>query len=455
MSLEVISRFVVDGLIEAVVDGAFAILILVILFLYDWRLGLLVTGFLILYGIVRLALLPLSRKLQTDEQINKAKEADTFLETLTAMQTIKLSGVEIEREGIWRNRATESANSGILAGNIQIIYTTLGQGIIAMSQISVVLVAGLAIINGNLSIGMLTAFLAYKSQLETRAISLLNKWADLKLLQVHLDRVSDIAFTSRERMIVSSAKTNEFKGAVQLQNVEFQYGPFEPVVLRGIDLDIEPGEFVALAGPSGQGKSTLLRLLLGLYQPTSGRILFDGLEVEAWGLSNLRKQIGVVMQDDVLLAGSIAENISNFSRGSDLERVIDAAKTAAIHDEILRMPMGYETLVGDMGSTLSGGQKQRIMIARAIYKQPRLLILDEGTSNLDIATEAKINDALKSLKITRIAAAHRPDTLAKADRVLHIVNGCLFTAASFTSDNVRVVRTSDGSLSGPNGAPPV
>ena len=178
--------------------------------------------------------------------------------------------------------------------------------------------------------------------------------------------------------------------------------------------------------------------------------MFDGIELEAWGLAAIRRQIGVVMQDDLLLAGSIAENIASFAPDADLDRISEAAKIAAIHEEILRMPMGYESLVGEMGATLSGGQKQRIILARALYKRPKLLILDEGTSNLDVATEAKINDALKRLNITRIAAAHRPDTLAKADRVFHLVNGALVSSASFAPDGVRVVSVSDVAFNGSN-----
>ncbi|MEL7096464.1 MAG: ATP-binding cassette domain-containing protein, partial [Pseudomonadota bacterium] len=209
------------------------------------------------------------------------------------------------------------------------------------------------------------------------------------------------------------------------QNVHFRYAQFEPDILSGATLEIEPGEFIALAAPSGGGKSTLLRLILGLYEPSNGKILYDGFEANKWGLSSLRQQMGVVMQDDTLLGGSIEENISLFDEKPDHQRIREVARIAAIHDDIEAMPMGYRSLVGDMGTTLSGGQQQRVMIARALYRRPRLLLMDEGTSALDVKTERQINAGLKALSITRIVAAHRPETLAAADKIIALHQGKL------------------------------
>lgn len=238
--------------------------------------------------------------------------------------------------------------------------------------------------------------------------------------------MADIALTEREQDLNAPNTSRKFQGSIELRDVRFRYAPLESDVLRGIDLRIEPGQFVALSGPSGHGKSTLLKLLVGVCRPTSGEVLYDDMPIRNWGIGAIRQQMGVVMQDDTLLAGSIEENICLFDSQPDRERIRWAAETANILQDIETMPMGMSTLVSSLGTTLSGGQQQRVMIARALYRRPRLLVLDEGTSQLDIGSEERINSALKDLKITRIAAAHRPDTLAKADRVIMIMNGSAF-----------------------------
>ena len=256
-------------------------------------------------------------------------------------------------------------------------------------------------------------------------MALLETYVNFKLLDVHLERVSDIALHKKEAGLQAPPSNRELEGQITLQNLHFRYARFEPDILKGANLEIEPGEFVALAAPSGEGKSTLLRLILGLYEPSHGKILYDGLEASKWGLSNLRQQMGVVMQDDTLLGGSIEENISLFDEKPDRDRIREVARIAAIHDDIEAMPMGYRSLVGDMGTTLSGGQQQRVMLARALYRSPRLLVMDEGTSALDVNTERHINAQLKKLSITRIIAAHRPETLAAADKVIALQQGQL------------------------------
>lgn len=421
-----VSDFVVDGLLEALVDGVLALIIGAILFAYNFTLGLVTTAFVLFYLAMRLAFLQFSRRLEAHQQVASANEADKFLETLKAIQTVKVAGIEMQREGIWRNLAADTVNADIRVGNIKIGFDSLNEGVIGLSLITVVYFAAQSAIDGVLTIGAITAFLAYKDQFERRLIGLFDKWIGYKLLTVHLERVADIALTEQEENMSSPAVAKNFEGGLTFKNVRFRYAPLEPDVLKDIDLDIEPGEFVALAGPSGHGKSTILRLILGLYRQTDGEILYDGLPLNAWGATHMRQQIGVVMQDDTLLAGSIEENISLFDPAPDKDMIMFSAHVAGILPEIQQMPMGLNTLVGDMGSTLSGGQKQRLMIARALYRKPKLLILDEGTSQLDVATEMRINEALRSLKITRIAAAHRPDTMKKADRVLTVQGGLIY-----------------------------
>lgn len=424
-SLMPIQQFIANCAIGALIDGVLGIFLGVMLFLYDATLGLAVCGFILAYAALRFGFLSLSKRLSGDLLVTDAKEQTKFLETLRAMQTIKVAGIETPREALWRNLAADSLNAQIRVGNLNIGYSALSQTLMGASNILVVYLAATSAIGGAMTVGMITAFIAYKGQFEQRVMGLLEQYIQLKLLDVHLERVSDIALQAKEPGLDAPALKRELEGRVTLENVFFRYAPFEPDILKGASFDIAPGEFVALAAPSGAGKSTLLRLIIGLYEPTHGRVLFDGVEAKRLGLGQIRQQLGVVMQDDTLLAGSIEENISLFDERPDHERIRWAAETASIHLEIEGMPMGYRSLVGDMGTTLSGGQQQRVMLARALYRQPRVLVMDEGTSALDIATERRVNAALKDLRITRIVAAHRPETLAAADRVIGLEEGRL------------------------------
>jgi len=194
-------------------------------------------------------------------------------------------------------------------------------------------------------------------------------------------------------------------------------------VLRDVSLRIEPGESVAIVGPSGCGKTTLLKIMLGLHEPASGEVLAGGVPLARIGARAWRDQVGVVMQDEPLFSGSIADNISFFSAAPDREWLQQCARVAAVHDEIEAMPMGYDTLIGDMGAALSGGQKQRILLARALYKRPRILLLDEATSSLDVERERVVNQAVRQLALTRVIVAHRPETIASASRVIALADG--------------------------------
>jgi ATP-binding cassette, subfamily B, bacterial CvaB/MchF/RaxB len=269
------------------------------------------------------------------------------------------------------------------------------------------------------------AFNAYKGQFDTRVSSLIDKFFEVKMLQLQGERLADIVFSEPEASHDSSRAGDSaaLESSLEVNNLRFRYAEHEPFVLDGVDLKIAPGESVAIVGPSGCGKTTLINVMLGMFPPTEGKVLLGGVDVKQIGIGNLRSQVGTVMQDDVLFAGSIADNISFFDLHADREWIEECARMAAIAQEISAMPMAYNTLVGDMGTVLSGGQKQRILLARALYKRPKLLFLDEATSHLDIAKEQEVNAAIKSLNITRIIVAHRPETIATASRVIVLAEG--------------------------------
>jgi len=214
--------------------------------------------------------------------------------------------------------------------------------------------------------------------------------------------------------------TRQIQGRIELRNVCFHYAETEPFVLEDISFVIEPGEFVTIMGPSGGGKTTLIKIMLALLDLTRGEVLIDGIPLSTMGPRAYREHVGAVMQEDQLLSGSIADNICFFDPSFDQGWMIQCAHLAGIHEEIMAMPMTYNSLIGDMGSSLSGGQKQRIMLARALYRQPQILFLDEGTAHLDVTNEKHINDSLKGLQITRISVAHRPEMSCGADRILKI-----------------------------------
>lgn len=422
-AIDPIQQFIANGAISAILDGVLGVFVLALMFYFAPTLAWIVFAAMVIYAGLRMAMLDLQRRVAGDFIIADAKEQTRFLETLRAAQTIKLGGHENTREAQQRNAIAATINAGIRSGNVSIGFGALNQLLSGGVDVLVVFLAARAIIAGDFTIGMMTAFMAYKGQFVQRTTALIENLIAWRLLDVQLERLADIALHPREPRIDDEGSDHVIQGAVEVRRIGFRYAAGEPEVLRGADLKIAPGEFVAIAGSSGGGKSTLLKILVGLYQPTYGEVHIDGKPMNAWAPRALRAQIGFVAQDDVLLQGTIAENIAGFDERIDMVRVRSAATSACIAKDVEAMPMGFQTLVGDMGSTLSGGQKQRVLIARALYREPRILILDEGTSSLDIETERAVNAALSQLAITRIVVAHRPETLRAAGRVVALHNG--------------------------------
>jgi ATP-binding cassette subfamily B protein RaxB len=272
------------------------------------------------------------------------------------------------------------------------------------------------VLDNQFTVGMLTAFISYKTTFAQRVHSLIDKAVELTMLKIQGQRLADIVQTEREPDAMGLLAPQDM--TLELKDVWFRYSESDPWILQGISLTIRPGESVAIVGGSGCGKTTLLKLMMGLLTPGKGEVSLGGVSLVALGASGYRPLIGAVMQEDLLLAGTLLENISFFDPQADMQRVAACAQMAAIHADIAAMPMNYNTLVGDMGSSLSGGQKQRVLLARALYKGPQLLFLDEATSHLDSQREGLINDAIKQLTLTRIIVAHRADTIAMAQRVI-------------------------------------
>ena len=262
------------------------------------------------------------------------------------------------------------------------------------------------------------AFVAYADQFSSRASGLVDYAIEIRLLRIQGERLADIVLTPTEAHAEGLYAGPQPEPSIRFENVSFRYAEGEEWILKDCSFEVAAGESVAIVGPSGCGKTTLVRLLLGLLDPQEGKITVGGIDLKHLGKNRYRTMVASVMQDDRLFAGSIADNIALFDESATPEAVEAAAKLAELHDDITAMPMGYHSLVGDMGSSLSGGQHQRLSLARALYRNPQILVLDEATSHLDIERERRIAATLQQLSMTRIVIAHRPETIASAKRVL-------------------------------------
>ena len=424
-ALEQIKNFLVSGAPIAILNGVFSILTLIIMFNYSALLTGIVLGVLAIYGIWQMGIFHWMRKAAGDLIVAETLEQTHLLESIRSISTLKVVALETRREQSWQSRYANKQNASIRVGNIQIINETF-QGVITLGlTIGIVFMSALMVTNNQMTIGMMTAIVAYCGMFQSRIVALIQIALSYKLLQVPLDRIADIAFHEAEQRGVDGGREDKVGGRIELRNVCFSYGRNEQWVLQGANLVVEQGWSVVITGASGCGKSTLLKVILGLDKCQIGEVLYDDRNIEKWRPETLRRQLGVVMQESSLLQGTLAENISFFDSQIDMQRVQEAASLACISDDIEAFPMGYETRVGDMASTLSGGQKQRLEIARALYRKPKILFLDEATSHLDATTEQKIYTNLFKLDLTLVAIAHRLETLNKADKLIIMEEGQL------------------------------
>lgn len=437
-SIRTVQDIVLRGVIAALIDGVMAIIAISLLFLYSVELASIVlVGFSVI-AIVNYIFLSAIRK-RTEEQLAAAaKEQSFFMETIRAVTAIKLLGRETERESSWRNLFIRSTNLGMRISKLHILLTFIQNSITGAQYVAIVFVGAKAIISANgFSVGMLMAFLSFRQTFSDRATAFISQVNQMRVARLHLDRIADIVAEPAE-VTSDHYPLLDVSGEIQLKDIVFSYGSSDPVVLYQLDLHIKQGEFVAITGGSGSGKSTLLKILLGLYVPMGGHIELDGMRATPEYWRAWRRFVSVVSQDDKLISGSIAENIAFFDPDMNMDKIVDAAKKARIHNDILMKPMRYQTLIGDMGAALSGGQKQRLLLARAIYREPKIIILDEGTANLDTFNETQIGEYLSALNITRIVVSHRPDLINRAHRVLQLTDGRLVEILKEQSSETQI-----------------
>lgn len=441
-SLEPVRALLTTGVIGALLDGGMALTMLALLLLYSPTLTLWVLVTALAYAVLRaLAFAPL-RQLEEEAIVAGARENSHLMETLRGIQAIKLMGLEADREGHWQNLHANSMNAGIRASKWGLAFSLANGLLFGIQNIAIVYLAAHMVIDQRFTVGMLYAFLAYQGQFTSRIGALIDSILGFRMLRVHMVRLADVALAPEEPNLrgavlrPSCVLDSDRSPSIELRRVSFRYGDREPWILRHVSLRSDPGSLTVLVGASGSGKSTLLRLLLGLLEPIEGQILIDGQPLAQLDRAAHRRRSAAVMQDDHLLSGTLLENITGFDPAPDMARVELSTRDACLHDEIQAMPLGYLSRICDLGIQLSGGQRQRLLLARSLYRDPRLLIVDEGTAHLDPALETRISSTIGSSSATRIVVTHRPGILEQADQLLRIHDGRLHPFAASTTNSV-------------------
>ncbi|WP_114240580.1 peptidase domain-containing ABC transporter [Dyella sp. C9] len=425
-SIQSIQRTMTTQAIGTLLDGVMSLMTLVVMGLYSAGLTLFVAALFLVYGMGRWLYFAPLRRANEAQIVAAARQQSELLESIRGVMPIKLANKQNERLVRYANATVAAANRDVAIQRLTIGFQFGNQSLFGTGRVALIWLAAKLALDNQLSAGMLIAFMSYADQFINRATGLIDKLTDFRMLRLHAERLADIALTTPEDAGKVAWTGPIPEASIELCNVSFRYADNEPWVLKDCTLRICAGESVGIVGPSGGGKTTLAKLMLGLMDPTEGEIRFGGINIRKLGVGTYRQWVSAVMQDDQLFAGSIADNIAFFDAALSMEQVVDAAKLAAIHDDIMAMPMGYQSLVGDMGSSLSGGQRQRVVLARALYRHPKLMVLDEATSHLDAQRDHHINTAIAQLNVTRILIAHRMETIRSAQRVIELRNGALF-----------------------------
>jgi ATP-binding cassette subfamily B protein RaxB len=425
-SLGPIQQLLTTRAIGAVLDGIMAVATFAMMMLYSPLMGMIVVATVALYALVRAVSYRPLREASLEAIALGAREQSYFLESIRAIQAIKLFGRELDRRARWMNLRVESINRGVRTQVLGLWFGNINQLIGALSGALVLWLGAGMVMDGAFTVGMLFALTAYSGQFGARMSSLINVVVDYKMLSMHAERLADIVLEPAEPQAVEGGRDiARLEPRIELVDVGFRYSDADPFVLRHVNLVIEPGESVAIAGPSGGGKTTLIKLIVGILVPTEGEIRYGGVALAQLGAHAYRAMLACVMQNDCLVSGSMLDNIGFADDKPDPARVIECAQLAMVHADIDAMPMRYETLIAEMGTTLSGGQQQRVLLARALYARPKVLVMDEATSSLDVALERAVNASIAALNITRIIVAHRPETIASARRVIGLRGGAV------------------------------
>lgn len=420
-SLDTLRATFTTSVIGLIMDSIMVVGVFVMMLLYGGYLTWIVLCFTTIYIFIRLVTYGNYRQISEECLVREARAASYFMETLYGIATVKIQGMVGIRGAYWLNMKIDAINSGIKLTRMDLLFGGINTFVTACDQVVILWLGAGLVIDNQMTIGMFVAFSSFRGQFSERVTSLTSFLLQLKIMSLHNERIADIALHEKEE------KKHEIEivahmGPISLEtnDLSYRYDSQSAPIFSALSLSVAPGESVAITGASGAGKTTLMKVLCGLFEPDSGRVLINGIDIRQMGINNYHRMIACVMQDDRLFSGSIRENICGFAEEIDEEWMVECARASHIHDVIMNMPMGYETLIGELGEGLSGGQKQRIFIARALYRKPGILFMDEATSALDSESEHFVNVAIKNMNITRVIIAHRETTLKTVDRVISI-----------------------------------
>ncbi|WP_165889133.1 peptidase domain-containing ABC transporter [Mannheimia granulomatis] len=420
-SLKTIQKTLTSSIVATIIDTIMIISLIIMMVLYGGWLFWVVLAFSFIYFILRMITYLVYRQMNEEQIIKGAKAHSHFMETLYGITTLKSLGLESKRQEQWMSLNADAFNTSIKVTKFDMLFSGIHTFISTIEQILILWIGATMVIENVMTLGMFVAFNAYRGSFSARMGNLIDIVFNLKILSLHRERIADIVLnevedeTKYQEIIIENHQAN-----LEIKDLCFKYDPFAKHVIERLNLTVKSGESVAITAPSGYGKTTLLKLIAGLLKPTSGTIFFNGVDIYQLGLTQYCTQIACVLQEDKFFSGSILENIVSFESNYNREWAIECAKLANIHDDIMAMPMNYETLLGELGNNLSGGQRQRLFIARALYKKPQILLMDEATSHLDESNESVVNEAISQLKITRIIVAHRQSTIHSADRIVDL-----------------------------------
>ncbi|HGY7362366.1 peptidase domain-containing ABC transporter, partial [Escherichia coli] len=417
-SLDTLRATFTTSVIGFIMDSIMVVGVCVMMLLYGGYLTWIVLCFTTIYIFIRLVTYGNYRQISEECLVREARAASYFMETLYGIATVKIQGMVGIRGAHWLNMKIDAINSGIKLTRMDLLFGGINTFVTACDQIVILWLGAGLVIDNQMTIGMFVAFSSFRGQFSERVASLTSFLLQLRIMSLHNERIADIALHEKEEKKPEIEIVADM-GPISLETngLSYRYDSQSAPIFSALSLSVAPGESVAITGASGAGKTTLMKVLCGLFEPDSGRVLINGIDIRQIGINNYHRMIACVMQDDRLFSGSIRENICGFAEEMDEEWMVECARASHIHDVIMNMPMGYETLIGELGEGLSGGQKQRIFIARALYRKPGILFMDEATSALDSESEHFVNVAIKNMNITRVIIAHRETTLRTVDRV--------------------------------------
>lgn len=420
-SLDTLRATFTTSVIGFIMDSIMVVGVFVMMLLYGGYLTWIVLCFTTIYIFIRLVTYGNYRQISEECLVREARAASYFIETLYGIATVKIQGMVGIRGAHWLNMKIDAINSGIKLTRMDLLFGGINTFVTACDQIVILWLGAGLVIDNQMTIGMFVAFSSFRGQFSERVASLTSFLLQLRIMSLHNERIADIALHEKEEK-KPEIEIVAHMGPISLETngLSYRYDSQSAPIFSALSLSVAPGESVAITGASGAGKTTLMKVLCGLFEPDSGRVLINGIDIRQIGINNYHRMIACVMQDDRLFSGSIRENICGFAEEMDEEWMVECARASHIHDVIMNMPMGYETLIGELGEGLSGGQKQRIFIARALYRKPGILFMDEATSALDSESEHFVNVAIKNMNITRVIIAHRETTLRTVDRVISI-----------------------------------